>query len=61
MRYGQLKRGLSPEEAADYVGSKMLLQQFQRAKWLRPFIQGNRLTRYDIRDLDACIDRLKAR
>ena len=59
MKYSQLRRGLSPEEAAHYVGSKELLRQFQLAKWLKPFIQGNRLTRFDIRDVDTCIDRLK--
>jgi hypothetical protein len=45
MKYSQLRRGLSPEE---------------RAKWLKPFVRGNRLTRFDIRDFDSCIDRLKA-
>jgi hypothetical protein len=60
MKYSQLRRGLSPEEAAAYVGSKELLRQFERAKWLKPFVRGNRLTRFDIGDLDGCIDRLKA-
>ena len=60
MRYSQLKRGLSPDEAAAYVGSKELLRQFERCGWVKPFIRGNRLTRYDLRDLDVCIDRLKA-
>jgi hypothetical protein len=60
MKYSQLRRGLSPEDAAAYVGSKELLRQFERAKWLKPFVRGNRLTRFDIRDLDGCIDRLKA-
>ena len=60
MRYSQLKRGLSPDEAAAYVGSKELLRQFERCHWVKPFIRDNRLTRYDLRDLDACIDRLKA-
>lgn len=60
MKYSQFRRGLSPEEAAAYVGSKELLRQFERSKWVKPFIRGNRLTRFDIRDLDACIDRLKA-
>lgn len=60
MKYSQLRRGLSPEDAAAYVGSKELLRQFERAKWLKPFVRGNRLTRFDIRDLDVCIDRLKA-
>jgi hypothetical protein len=46
-------------DAAAYVGSKELLRQFERAKWLKPFVRGNRLT-VDIRDLDGCIDRLKA-
>src|SRR4029453_19295944 len=59
MRYSQLKRGLSPDEAAAYVGSKELPRQFERSGWVQPFIRGNRLTRYDLRDLDACIDRLK--
>ncbi len=59
MKYSQLRRGLSPEDAAAYVGSKELLRQFERAKWVKPFIRGNRLTRFDIRDLDTCIDRLK--
>jgi hypothetical protein len=60
VKYSQLRRGLSPEDAAAYVGSKELLRQFELAKWLKPFIRGNRLTRFDIRDLDGCIDRLKA-
>lgn len=60
MKYSQFKRGFSPEEAAVYVGSKDLLRQFERAQWLKPFIRVNRLTRYDVRDLDHCIDRLKA-
>jgi hypothetical protein len=37
-----------------------LPRQFERAKWLKAFIRGDRLTRFDIRDLDNCIDRLKA-
>ena len=60
MKYSQFRRGLSPDEAAAYVGSKELLRQFERAKWLKPFVRGNRLTRFDIRDLDGCIERLKA-
>lgn len=60
MKYSQVNRGLSPDDAAAYVGSKELLRQFERAKWLKPFVRGNRLTRFDIRDLDGCIDRLKA-
>lgn len=64
MKYSQLRRGLSPDDAAAYIGSKELLRQFERAieraKWLKPFVRGNRLTRFDIQDLDSCIDRLKA-
>lgn len=60
MRYSQLRRGVSPDDAAAYVGSKELLRLLERAGWVKPFIRGNRLTRYDIRDLDGCIDRLKA-
>lgn len=53
------KRGLDPVEAAEYVGSKELLRAYIEAGWLKPFVQGNRLTRYDRVDLDKCIDRHK--
>lgn len=59
MQYSELKRGYSPDEAAAYVGSRELLRQFERAGWIKPFIRAIRLTRYDVRDLDKCIDRLK--
>jgi hypothetical protein len=40
---------------AAYIGSKELLRQFERAKWLKPFVRGNRLTRFDIRDWTAAL------
>ena len=60
MKQSQLRRGLSPTEAGAYLGSLDLMRRFEQAGWLKPFIRGNRLTRYDIRDLDQCIERLKA-
>ena len=60
MKYTELKRGVSPDEAAGYIGSKELLRVLEKAGWVKPFVRGNRLTRYDIRDLDHCIERLKA-
>src|SRR5436190_22738076 len=48
MKYSQLERAFSPDEAAAYVGSRELLRQFEQAKWLKPLIRGNRLTRYDL-------------
>ncbi|MEO8351350.1 MAG: hypothetical protein ABI680_06430 [Chthoniobacteraceae bacterium] len=60
MRYSQIRRGVSPEDAAAYLGSKELLRILEHAGWVKPFVRGNRLTRYDLRDLDGCIERLKA-
>ena len=60
MKYSELKRGVSPDEAAGYIGSKELLRVLEKAGWVKPFVRGNRLTRYDLRDLDHCIERLKA-
>lgn len=53
------KRGLDPQEAALYVGSIEILNRYVRAGWVKPFVQGHRLTRYDRHDLDRCIDRHK--
>ncbi len=60
MKYSQIRRGVSPEDAAAYLGSKEILRLLETAGWVKPFVRGNRLTRYDLQDLDRCIDRLKA-
>ena len=60
MKYSEIRRGVSPEDAAAYLGSKELLRLLEYGGWVKPFVRGNRLTRYDLQDLDRCIDRLKA-
>lgn len=61
MKYSEIKRGLPRREAAaEYVGGDQLLSEFEKLFELRPFVKKNRrLTRYDVRDLDWCIDRQK--
>jgi hypothetical protein len=54
------RRSCSPSEAAAYVGGRQLLLDYKEAGWLKPYVQRNRLTRYDRQDLDRCIDRHKA-
>ena len=53
------KRSLDPEEAAQYVGGIGLLRDYLRANWLVPYVRGKRCTRYDLNDLNECIDRHK--
>src|SRR5689334_12611068 len=52
-------RLLDPNQAAQYVGSVQLLREYVAAGWLVPFIRRHRMTRYDLADLDKCIDRHK--
>lgn len=52
-------RSLDPEAAALYVGGRQLLSEYLAAQWLRPYVRRKRLTRYDVRDLDLCVDRHK--
>jgi hypothetical protein len=62
MTYTQImlnKRSVDPVEAAQYVGGIGLLRQYEKAGWLRPYVRGKRCTRYDLVDLDGCIDRHK--
>ena len=62
MLYSQItiqKRSLDPEEAAQYVGGIGLLRDYLKWKWLAPYVQGKRCTRYDLNDLNGCIDRHK--
>lgn len=53
------KRGFNPNEAAIYIGSDQAVDDLVSAGWLKPFLQRNRCTRYDVQDLDACIERMK--
>lgn len=53
------RRACDPIEAAEYIGGRGLLLEYLAAGWLKPFVQRNRLTRYDKYDLDRCIDRHK--
>jgi len=58
MKYSQIslpKRSLDPHEAAEYLGGEALLEAYVKSKWLVPYVKRNRCTRYDLKDLDACI------
>jgi hypothetical protein len=51
-------RLLRKEAAEAYVGAPQLLVKLVRAGWLKPTVQRNRLTLYDQRRLDDCVERL---
>jgi hypothetical protein len=62
MKYSDVNfqpRGLDPDQAAYYVGSAQLLQEYIDAGWIEPFVRRHRLTRYDRMDLDQCIEQQK--
>lgn len=50
----------SAEDAADYVGGQQMLDLFEGAGWVKPACRRHRLTRYDVKQLDAACDRLAA-
>ena len=53
------KRSLDPKESAEFVGGATILADYMKWKWLAPYIKGNRCTRFDLVDLNGCIDRHK--
>jgi hypothetical protein len=53
-------RLMDQEDAADYVGGKLMLDLFEAAGWVRPSVRRHRLVRYDANLLDAACDRLGA-
>jgi hypothetical protein len=50
-------RLLRSEDAAYYVGGENNLKRLKDVGWIRPLIQQNRCTAYDVRDLDLAVDR----
>lgn len=50
----------STAEAESYVGGTENLRRMRDAGFLVPFKSNKRDTQYDVRDLDAAIDRIKA-
>ena len=53
------RRGLPPEDAADYVGSQSVFERMKKHGWIKPSHVGHKQTLFDLRDLDAAFDRLK--
>jgi hypothetical protein len=61
MKYSQLiatPRMLRKEDAGKYVGGPKMLEWMERANWIKPAVAQHKMTIYDIRQLDACCDRL---
>lgn len=53
-------RLMDQDDAADYVGGKVILDLFEAAKWVKPACRKHRLVRYDCNVLDTACDRLQA-
>ena len=53
------RRGLSPEDAADYVGNQTVFDRMRRHKWIKPSHEGHKQTLFDLNDLDAAFERMK--
>jgi len=64
MRYSVLiaeRRGAATiEDAEKIVGGQMMLELARAAKWLKPVVQGKRLTLFDYDDCLACWKRICA-
>ena len=50
---------LRPDEAALFVGSTSLLEEFRRGGWIKPMYDRHRLVLYSVRQLEACVGRLE--
>ncbi len=49
-----------PEQAAVFIGSTELVDDFRKAGWLAPVYGQHRLTLYSVRHLEGCVARLEA-
>lgn len=55
-----VKLGYRPKEAFEMFGSRQLVEDCVREKWLKPTVQRNGLTIYDAGDLARCWERIRS-
>jgi len=48
------------EDAGLYLAAPKLLTEMEEAGWIAPVVSRNRMTLFDVRQIDACVDRLVA-
>jgi len=48
------------EDAGLYLAAPKLLTEMEEAGWIAPVVSRNRMTLFDVRQIDACVDRLAA-
>jgi hypothetical protein len=53
-----VKFGFRPDEAAHSLGSEKLLQEFERAGWIKPRLHRHKLKLFDKGDLARCWQRI---
>jgi hypothetical protein len=46
------------EDCRRYCGAPQLFDLMEQFGWIKPTVQRNRMTLFDVRRLDECIDRL---
>ena len=50
---------LRPDEAAAFMGSTSLLEEFRQAGWIKPIYDRHRLVLFSVRQLEGCVTRLE--
>lgn len=51
-------RLLNEHDAGQYVGVPALLNRMLKAGWIKPVVDRRKMRLFDVRQLDACCDRL---
>lgn len=49
---------LRREQAADRFAAPQLFALMEKFKWIKPVVQRHRMTLFDSRDVDRCIERI---
>jgi hypothetical protein len=54
------QRLVTEEGAGIYLQVPALLSRMESAAWIKPIVKQRRMKLYDLNDLDACVERLRA-
>lgn len=56
----QPRRLVTVDDAVAHVGGEAIFQAMRKAGWIKPAIERRKLTRFDMKNLEAAVDRLES-
>jgi len=58
MKFSDIPRLIRREQAGDYLSAPQLFAHMEEAGWIKPAVSRHRMTLFDRKKIDECVERL---